>query len=306
MPELGFATLWGGGTLPGWRGRGSYRALVAERAARARARNIRYLQVDASPSSRPILERLGFLAVTTTTPFQVEAQPALTSSSRATDDTARSSVATTTSPIPADAASAANAAASLRCSASWRPESRAARRLAITAGSRGEARDGQLAGSEGGAHRLHLARRADGSRDRQTLDAGRPEGRRDPGEVLLEHGLHRQAGVRGRPEPREPVEVDDRVGRVGRCERLPDLEQHGRLSHADRAGDQEDAGDHGALRIGRHSCTTMHICIRCPLRGGGGLGQGDTWLLVGEDSGHFECSCGGRRGRQCRDGGRGA
>jgi GNAT superfamily N-acetyltransferase len=74
-PELGFATLWGGGTLPGWRGRGSYRALVAERAARALARNIHYLQVDASPASRPILERLGFLAVTTTTPFRWRPSP---------------------------------------------------------------------------------------------------------------------------------------------------------------------------------------------------------------------------------------
>lgn len=65
----GFATLWGGGTLAGWRGRGIYRALVAERAQRAWQRGLRYVQVDASDESRPILERLGFIAVTTTTPF---------------------------------------------------------------------------------------------------------------------------------------------------------------------------------------------------------------------------------------------
>lgn len=64
-----FATLWGGGTLPGWRGRGIYRALVAHRARLAAQRGLRYLQVDASDESRPILERLGFVAVTTTTPF---------------------------------------------------------------------------------------------------------------------------------------------------------------------------------------------------------------------------------------------
>jgi GNAT superfamily N-acetyltransferase len=64
-----FATLWGGGTLPAWRGRGVYRALVADRADRANRRGLRYLQVDASEGSRPILERLGFVAVTTTTPF---------------------------------------------------------------------------------------------------------------------------------------------------------------------------------------------------------------------------------------------
>jgi GNAT superfamily N-acetyltransferase len=64
-----FATLWGGGTLPAWRSRGIYRAVVAYRANLAAARGFRYLQVDASANSRPILERLGFVAVTTTTPF---------------------------------------------------------------------------------------------------------------------------------------------------------------------------------------------------------------------------------------------
>jgi GNAT superfamily N-acetyltransferase len=64
-----FATLWGGGTLPGWRGRGIYRALVTYRVNLASERGFRYLQVDASSESRPILQRLGFIPVTTTTPF---------------------------------------------------------------------------------------------------------------------------------------------------------------------------------------------------------------------------------------------
>jgi GNAT superfamily N-acetyltransferase len=64
-----FATLWGGGTLPDWRGRGIYRATVAHRAQLALERGYEYLQVDASDDSRPILERLGFVAVTTTTPY---------------------------------------------------------------------------------------------------------------------------------------------------------------------------------------------------------------------------------------------
>ena len=64
-----FATLWGGGTLPAWRGRGIYRSVIAHRANLATARAIRYLQVDASDDSRPILERLGFVTVTTTTPY---------------------------------------------------------------------------------------------------------------------------------------------------------------------------------------------------------------------------------------------
>jgi hypothetical protein len=64
-----FAGLWGGSTVRQWRGRGIYRALVAERAQLACARAVRYLQVDASDASRPILLRLGFEAVTTTTPY---------------------------------------------------------------------------------------------------------------------------------------------------------------------------------------------------------------------------------------------
>jgi ribosomal protein S18 acetylase RimI-like enzyme len=65
-----FAALYGGATLPDWRGRGIYRALVATRARLAAERGVRYLLVDASDDSRPILERLGFVAITTTTPFQ--------------------------------------------------------------------------------------------------------------------------------------------------------------------------------------------------------------------------------------------
>ncbi|WP_437075316.1 GNAT family N-acetyltransferase [Streptomyces sp. enrichment culture] len=68
-PGTDFASLWGGSTLPQWRGRGIYRALVAVRAALAATRGVRYLHVDASDDSRPILERLGFTAVTTTTPY---------------------------------------------------------------------------------------------------------------------------------------------------------------------------------------------------------------------------------------------
>jgi GNAT superfamily N-acetyltransferase len=64
-----FATLWGGSTLPGWRRRGIYRALVHRRAQVAVARGRRYLEVDASSESRPILERLGFRAVTQTRPY---------------------------------------------------------------------------------------------------------------------------------------------------------------------------------------------------------------------------------------------
>ncbi|MFF5372198.1 GNAT family N-acetyltransferase [Streptomyces sp. NPDC013187] len=69
VPGTPFAGLWGGGTVPGWRGQGVYRSLVAHRARAAASRGYRYLQVDASSESRPILERLGFAALTTTTPY---------------------------------------------------------------------------------------------------------------------------------------------------------------------------------------------------------------------------------------------
>jgi len=64
-----FTGLWGGSTLAAWRRKGIYRALVAARAARAVSLGYKYLQVDASHDSSPILQRLGFIPVTTTTPY---------------------------------------------------------------------------------------------------------------------------------------------------------------------------------------------------------------------------------------------
>jgi len=60
-----FAGMWAGGTNPSVRKRGIYRTLVAERARMARDRGYKYLTVDALETSRPILERLGFSAMTT-------------------------------------------------------------------------------------------------------------------------------------------------------------------------------------------------------------------------------------------------
>ncbi|MFF9839715.1 GNAT family N-acetyltransferase [Streptomyces sp. NPDC013740] len=67
-----FAGLYGGGTVEEWRGRGLYRALVSHRARTALARGYRYVQVDAAPTSRPILGRLGFAELTTMTPYVYE------------------------------------------------------------------------------------------------------------------------------------------------------------------------------------------------------------------------------------------
>jgi GNAT superfamily N-acetyltransferase len=68
-PGTDFAGLWGDSTLPGHRGRGIFRALVARRAAIAREHGHRYLQADALETSRPLFERLGFVALARTTPY---------------------------------------------------------------------------------------------------------------------------------------------------------------------------------------------------------------------------------------------
>ncbi|HET8615912.1 MAG TPA: GNAT family N-acetyltransferase [Actinomycetales bacterium] len=65
-----FAGIWGGATRPQWRGRGIYRALTAERARSALRRGVTYINSDSTEYSRPILERSGFLKVTTTTPYE--------------------------------------------------------------------------------------------------------------------------------------------------------------------------------------------------------------------------------------------
>jgi GNAT superfamily N-acetyltransferase len=64
-----FASLWGGGTLEPWRGKGIYAAMVAYRARLAAERGYRYLRVDALPPSAPILARLGFVQLSTTVPY---------------------------------------------------------------------------------------------------------------------------------------------------------------------------------------------------------------------------------------------
>ncbi len=68
-PGTAFAGLWGGGTVPEWRGKGIYKATVAWRTRLAAELGYRYLQVDASDDSRPILTRLGFERLGTTTPY---------------------------------------------------------------------------------------------------------------------------------------------------------------------------------------------------------------------------------------------
>jgi GNAT superfamily N-acetyltransferase len=67
-PTAPIAGFYGGATLPEYRRRGLYTALVSARARAARDRGIRYVTVDAGAMSRPILEHLGFRKLASTWP----------------------------------------------------------------------------------------------------------------------------------------------------------------------------------------------------------------------------------------------
>ncbi len=65
-----FAGIWGGATREAWRGRGIYRALTAQRARSALALGKTLINSDSTEYSRPILQRSGFVKVSTTTPYR--------------------------------------------------------------------------------------------------------------------------------------------------------------------------------------------------------------------------------------------
>ena len=69
VPRTRFAGLWGGATLPEHRHSGLYRALTGARARTALSKGADLLYAECTPFSRPILERAGFVRVTTTTPY---------------------------------------------------------------------------------------------------------------------------------------------------------------------------------------------------------------------------------------------
>ena len=64
-----FAGMWAGKTVPRFRKRGLYQALVAARVQEARRRGYRFMTIDALPTSRPIVERHGFQFLTYTHPL---------------------------------------------------------------------------------------------------------------------------------------------------------------------------------------------------------------------------------------------
>jgi hypothetical protein len=65
-----FAGIWGGATIPEWRGLGIYRALTAARARSALRAGKTLIHSDSTEYSRPILERSGLVRVSTTTPYR--------------------------------------------------------------------------------------------------------------------------------------------------------------------------------------------------------------------------------------------
>lgn len=69
VPGTRFAGIWGGATREEWRGRGIYRALTSARARSALAQGKTHITSDSTEFSRPILERSGFVKVSTTTPY---------------------------------------------------------------------------------------------------------------------------------------------------------------------------------------------------------------------------------------------
>lgn len=70
VPGSPFSGLWGSSTLAAYRRMGCYSALLHARAADAIRRGIRYLTIDASDMSRPIVARAGFEFVTHTAPYE--------------------------------------------------------------------------------------------------------------------------------------------------------------------------------------------------------------------------------------------
>ncbi|MCI0745714.1 MAG: GNAT family N-acetyltransferase [Verrucomicrobia subdivision 3 bacterium] len=68
-PHSQFAGVWGGSTIPEFRRRGFYCALLAARVREARERGRRFLTIDAGPMSRPIVERSGFQFLTSAQEF---------------------------------------------------------------------------------------------------------------------------------------------------------------------------------------------------------------------------------------------
>jgi GNAT superfamily N-acetyltransferase len=73
-PSSQFAGLWGGSTLPEFRKRGLYTAVLAARVQEASQRGYRYLTIEAGPMSQPIVAAHGFQLLTMTSSYGWQAK----------------------------------------------------------------------------------------------------------------------------------------------------------------------------------------------------------------------------------------
>ncbi|GAD79187.1 GNAT family N-acetyltransferase [Vibrio ezurae] len=64
-----FAGIWGGSTIEEFRGNGYYSLLLNKRIAKAKSKGVKYLIIDASDMSKPIVSKRGFQVVATTTGY---------------------------------------------------------------------------------------------------------------------------------------------------------------------------------------------------------------------------------------------
>lgn len=68
-PESPFAGIWGGSTTKEYRGQGFYTLLLEKRISEAKLRGRKYLFIEASDMSKPIVEKHGFNIVTKATGY---------------------------------------------------------------------------------------------------------------------------------------------------------------------------------------------------------------------------------------------
>ena len=64
-----FAGIWGGSTIKEFRGNGYYSLLLNKRIAEAKSKGVKYLIIDASDMSKPIVSKRGFEVIATTTGY---------------------------------------------------------------------------------------------------------------------------------------------------------------------------------------------------------------------------------------------
>ena len=71
-PDSPFGSIWAGSTLSKYRGKGFYSALLAKRIEDAKAKGLKYLTIQASKMSRPIVANFGFECIAQTRQYRYD------------------------------------------------------------------------------------------------------------------------------------------------------------------------------------------------------------------------------------------